>query len=418
MPDSMRHNMTSGERPRRHEHGAVAVHVALMLVALLAFLAFAIDFGVLFASRRQAQNAADAAALAGAISLSYTNPNDQNLARNSAVAAAQRNSIWGGTPDVTTADISFPACPPGSPGVAGTCVQANVYRTNYNRANGSPLPTFFANLVGVGEQGVRASATAQLIAGSGTADCVKPVAIPDRWVEFNPATTAWTPTSLFARYQENGNGAGSLLTPADRYDPPTTSSMGSGFTVQNDYGVELELKEGQGGQGIDPGFYYPIVLNPGCVGGSCYRDAWSGCSGIEIGPGTVLNPEPGNMIGPTNQGVRALIDQDPTASWSTSANGGRGGPVGGCMAAGTCGRSPRWIAIPLFNVDAYQYARAVNNDNGRSTPITITKVIGFWLDRIQGNDVYGRIMYYPTTAISGAPIPGASAFTYNIILVR
>jgi hypothetical protein len=45
-------------------------------------------------------------------------------------------------------------------------------------------------------------------------------------------------------------------------------------------------------------------------------------------------------------------------------------------------------------------------------------VIGFWLDRIQGNDVYGRIMYYPTTAISGAPIPGASSFTYNIILVR
>jgi hypothetical protein len=72
----------------------------------------------------------------------------------------------------------------------------------------------------------------------------------------------------------------------------------------------------------------------------------------------------------------------------------------------------------LFNVDAYQYARAVNNDNGRNTPITITKVIGFWLDRIEGNDVYGRIMYYPTTSITGAPIPGTVAFTYNIILVR
>jgi Flp pilus assembly protein TadG len=408
--------MTSCER--QHEHGAVAVHVALMLVALLAFLAFAIDFGVLFASRRQAQNAADAAALAGAISLSYTNPNDQNLARNSAVAAAQRNSIWGGTPDVTTADISFPGCPPGSPGVAGTCVQANVYRTNYNRANGSPLPTFFANLVGVGEQGVRASATAQLVAGSGTADCVKPVAIPDRWVEFNPTTSTWNSNSFFQRYQENGNGAGALLTPADRYDPPTTNSDGSGFTVRDDYGTELTLKLGNGTQSIDPGFFYPIVLNPGCIGGNCYRNAWSNCSGIEVGPGTVFNPEPGAVVGPTNQGVQALIDLDPGASWSTSANGGRGGPVGGCMADGTCGRSPRWIAIPLFDVDAYQRARAINNDQGRNVPITIVKVIGFWLERQQGNDVEGRIMYYPTTSVVGAPIPGASSFTYNIILVR
>ena len=35
-----------------------------------------IDYGVMWSSRRQAQNAADAAALAGAISLAYDDPDD------------------------------------------------------------------------------------------------------------------------------------------------------------------------------------------------------------------------------------------------------------------------------------------------------------------------------------------------------
>jgi hypothetical protein len=394
------------------------VHVALILVAMIAFSALTIDLGAMFVSRRQVQNAADAAALAASLSLSYVNSTDVTLARNSAISAAQQNLVWGQQPDILATDVTvLGACPAGAPGV-GPCVQANVFRTSYQRANGSPLPTFFAQIVGVNEQGVRATATAQLQAGTGTADCVKPVAVPDRWIENRPVPAQWTNSSTFERYEQNGNNKGALLTPADDYVPPTTNSLGSGFTVQNDYGTELILKEGNPHDAIDPGFFYPIVIDPTCVGGNCYRDAWEGCSAVPIGPGTVLNPEPGNMIGPTRQGVTTLINQDPTASWSTAANGGRGGPVGGCMAAGTCGRSPRWVAIPLFDVKAYDQARTLENQNGRTVPITIVKVIGFWLDRIQGNNVYGRIMYYPTTSFTGPPIPGGGMFASTIILVR
>lgn len=50
----------------RHRGGAIAVIAALALVVVLAFLALAIDLGVLSFTKNQLQNAADASALAAA----------------------------------------------------------------------------------------------------------------------------------------------------------------------------------------------------------------------------------------------------------------------------------------------------------------------------------------------------------------
>lgn len=389
------------------------VHVGIMLIALMAFTALVYDYGVLWVSRRQAQNAADSAALAAAISLSFVNNADQALARNSAIAAAQQNQIWGAPPDITAADVTFPACPAGAPGVGGTCVQANVFRTSYQRGGGNPLPTYFANVFGVGQQGVRATATAQLLAGSGTSECVKPWAIPDKWLENQ--TPAWDPTDSFSRYIQNGRNAGQLVANPDVYTAPTTNSTGTGFTLTNDYGRQITLKSGNPAQSIAPGWFFPVVIDGSQPpGGARYRAAIEGCATVPINPGTVLQTEPGNMIGPTQQGVNALIAQDPSASWSTAANGGRGAPVGGCMAAGTCGRSPRVVAIPVFNVDTYDLGRA----SGR-IDITVTQVLGFWIQGMQGNNVIGYLMNYPTTAITGPALGnGASAFNATVILVR
>lgn len=52
--------------PARPRRGAVAVLVALLLIVLLGFLGLVIDSGLMMAGQRQAQNAADAAALAAA----------------------------------------------------------------------------------------------------------------------------------------------------------------------------------------------------------------------------------------------------------------------------------------------------------------------------------------------------------------
>ena len=53
----------------KRERGAIIIHVAFALLALLAFSAFVVDMGMMWVSRGQAQNAADAGALAGAVAL-------------------------------------------------------------------------------------------------------------------------------------------------------------------------------------------------------------------------------------------------------------------------------------------------------------------------------------------------------------
>lgn len=59
---------------RESEEGSVAIIVALSLTVLLGFTAFAVDFGMMASVRQHLQNAADAAALAGAADLGAGKP--------------------------------------------------------------------------------------------------------------------------------------------------------------------------------------------------------------------------------------------------------------------------------------------------------------------------------------------------------
>ena len=63
--------MTCRHRPRPAERGAVLVHVAIAMFVLLGFAALAVDYGVMWVSRSQAQNSADAGAMAGAVGLAF-----------------------------------------------------------------------------------------------------------------------------------------------------------------------------------------------------------------------------------------------------------------------------------------------------------------------------------------------------------
>ena len=49
---------------RSSQRGAMLIQVSIFLLALTAFSAFVFDYGILWVSRRQAQNSADAAAVA------------------------------------------------------------------------------------------------------------------------------------------------------------------------------------------------------------------------------------------------------------------------------------------------------------------------------------------------------------------
>ena len=94
--------------------------------------------------------------------------------------------------------MTFPTCPPGAPGLPDTCVKVDVFR---NQARGNALPTFFGRVADVMDQGVRATATAQIATGD-TTDCLRPWAIVDRWNEFGPEGPTPGPLSTYDKYSD------------------------------------------------------------------------------------------------------------------------------------------------------------------------------------------------------------------------
>jgi hypothetical protein len=256
-----------------------------------------------------------------------------------------------------------------------------------------------------------------------------------------PSVVGWDHLDSFERYDASGN----LLpgTP-DFYQPWGTGLMpkppyqaalepdGTGYTrfsvgQGGDYGRKFVLKPGNPHNAIAPGWFYPVVTQtcPACnPGGSCYEDSISDCPCPNdfLAPPTMLQNKPGNMIGPTKHGVNALIAQDPFAVWDPSIdknNDGipEGGISGGCMATNSCatpnGYSPRLVPIPVFNPDTYDKGKG----HGR-IDIEITKLVGFFILPMNGNDVEGYLMDYPTVPTAGPPAPPGATFLISIALVR
>src|SRR5260370_7026431 len=80
-------------RPRSLQTGQAIVLITLMMVALLGFLALAIDGARYYEMRRFTQNAADTAALAGIYYLSETDPPTPLGTWNAIVASITSNRI-------------------------------------------------------------------------------------------------------------------------------------------------------------------------------------------------------------------------------------------------------------------------------------------------------------------------------------
>src|SRR3989454_12350746 len=92
----------------KKQEGFVLVLVAVVLVALIGFLALAVDVGVLYSARTSAQEVADAASLAGAFTfINDTKSPQPQTASNNALQVALNNSILG--QPVTAADVNVNA---------------------------------------------------------------------------------------------------------------------------------------------------------------------------------------------------------------------------------------------------------------------------------------------------------------------
>lgn len=404
------------------DRGAILIHVAIALLALVAFTTFVADYGVLWAARRQAQNSADAGALAGAIGLAFDNNadlTDTGPAKESAFLATQRNLVWGQSPNVIKAtDITFAVCPDG----LGNCVRVDVYR---NEARGNPLPIFFGYFVGLNSQGIRATATAE-VEFANSSDCLKPWAVIDKWAEHWPIDPGtWDDSSTYDKYDNKGDPDPAITHP-DVYIPPSTTDYGTGFhpfdadghTYTSDYGRRFALKVGDPKTDWDyaTGWFSALALLDS-NGGNDYGNNIKGCIGInyKVGDEVPINTEPGEKTGPTSQAVEtdldSLVNQDPTAHWDTSLNGGRGG-----VADSAYGVSPRIVAIPLVNPDLM-----IQVQQGGRTTVPISNIMGFFVEGYDAGtkSVTGYMCTMPGKLVAGgAPTGPGGSFLIQIILVR
>ena len=422
------------------ERGVILVFTAIAIVVLMGFLTFVVDFGILWVARAQAQNAADAGALAGAIARAFDDTGTSPLlapggkAYDSAMKAAESNAVWKQAP---AADVTWD-CPPG---VTASCVQVDVFRGAPDRTGamrGVPLPLFFGPVLNIETHGVRATATARVANGNAT-NCMRPFAVIDRWHELR------TPAGEFNRWDDKGD---QLPGAVDWYQPPGGGSTGSGYAVPGDVGQPVVLKTGNNPNSstgaIVSGWSLPLRLPDGAggylSGASDFSNAIKTCIGNPVAIGDYLPTESGAMVGPTTAGVQgdgdSLIEQDPNVRWNAATRT----IENSCAPA--CGPfSPRIVPIVVFDFDEFMWRHEAKNwdtewipgaaatpghpgTGGFSCPIggkcvRVANIIGFFVESMSGNDVTGRVVMYPGEFVQGAPNLGnGSSFLQVIQLVR
>ncbi len=234
-----------------------------LLVSLLGFVALALDVAKLAATRTQLQNAADAAALAGA---SAVDPESGAIQQDSAVVRAQQTAflnrafVDGPEPVLLAAeDIEFPT---------PLKVKVTVRRSP---GSGGSMVVYLARVLGIPNLEIRADATAEAAKVSRVCEGLVPMGpVP-------PPDAGW-------------------------FDPSC------------DVTYELKLGAGNGEQGNYELLDYPPCNEGPCAGlegGAairCIAEHGYGCC-LDEGQEFTLT-EPGNKVGPFRQGLQARFDAD------------------------------------------------------------------------------------------------------------
>jgi hypothetical protein len=188
----------------RQERGAVAIWFALLLPVLLGFAALAVDLARIHLVKVELQNAADAAAMGGARSLTDAGgtPFNWSAAADSARAFARRNVANGSRIQDATIETGYWNLQSRSwSGTSGTgyvpAVRATIGISEGQ--NSGPLNLLFAPILGIDESNVQASAIA-VIAPAGGGTGLFPFAINK-----NMFDTYWDSTNNKPQVDSNNN---------------------------------------------------------------------------------------------------------------------------------------------------------------------------------------------------------------------
>ena len=309
------------QRAVRDEAGMSLVFVGMGLMAFLSASMLAIDVGMLMTARNQAQNSADAGALAGATALLYDSYDDHTSggpAVTSAITAGLANQVMGSDVSLDAGRCGVPA---GFDRRGRTACSVTVYR---RASRGNPLSTLIARYFGMPTADIAAIATAEA-SPANAMTCVKPFTIPDKWKEIG-SDAPWNGDSVYDAFDNKGvplpASEADVYIPA--YYPGTTTPNPnySGYNNVKNKGQLLVLRAATGNN-INTSFYYSLSMTND-MGGDDYRWNIANCNKSIYKWGDALVQEPGAMEGPTDPGCRGAYR---TRSGRTLGrrNGHRGG---------------------------------------------------------------------------------------------
>ena len=352
----------------RGNRGQVLVLVALAIFVLLGFAALGIDVGFMYSVRHELQRSADAGALAGASrwiepgSEWSSNPSDPVM-----VASMERAKDYATMDQVATNPLDRTS------EVAVDFPSQDRIRVTTQRT----VPLFFARVLGRNNRLIRATAVAEAAIADTGVKCLKPWGIP------------------VPGFDTDGDGRYTL---ADGPAPDNLDHVPLGTKII----IKIAEPFNKNGQLDLPslqqesGHFFALDL---CEdrGGSDYRtriesQCKDDCS-VNIGDNLVL--EPGNMVGPTKQGVQTLLDQDPGV-W----NEGSKTVVGSSFDPYT--DSPRFVHIPVYDPEQMLHQGRVE--------MTVVGFAGFWISGFDSKQGTVTGYYVPDTTPMGAggsgPGPG------------
>ena len=369
---------------RRDQRGISNMLVGFAFVGFMAATTLALDVGWFVVARSQAQNSADAGALAGAVALVFNDFNNRSAsgpAVTSAISAAKENDVAYGDVEVGPEDVTFPTGPTGLNNRVGVRVDREI-------------PTILGSFFGAMTMDSKAYAEAEA-SPANAARCLLPFMIPDKWREVT--APPWDQDSMFEMYNKKGQ----LLNPRDIY-VSGSGPEATGYKPALDKGTLITLKT-DGTSKVSPGIYNPWAI-PGSNGADDYRDAIANCRTGTMPTDQVLVPEPGNMVGPTIQGIEELVAKDQSAHWDFGCN---------CVKGSRYGLSPRIRPIPLYDPVYYENGK----QTGRVADFKMVSFLGVFVVGMNGNEIQARIHPISAEAMDN-PSLTTSSFAQAIRLVK
>jgi hypothetical protein len=297
------------------------------------------------------------------------------------------------------------------------------------------MPTWFARVLGIDAVTITAKAAAQ-VSDAGEARCLKPIALPDMWEEANSddGDQVWEEGEDWEYNVEDGDRYQRWDGPDDS-DGANATGYGSNHRtdLSGDWGrvIQLKAQNPQSEYNFAPGIFFPwrLPIDDSMAdcdtggggqagqesGGAVYRKNLCECNTSPVQLFTDYDVEPGNMVGPTQQGIGELISEDPDVYWEQSANGGQGAPArptddGGYIEVTD---SPRIIKVAMMDPGEI--------DGGGMQSIQFNNFALVFLEEQesgQGAPVNVRFMYYAGGSGEGTTGPSQGSLVRYLRLVE